>query len=681
MNNHGFFKRVVAFVMAGLAVNVFALQGWINRGTGSMNDSANWSGRVVPTIDQSSANSSWCFWYAKDSPTVMTLASDLVTDRMIIAGNTSDDKSGSDVTFALGAGKTLTFKGSTGIAIRIHGADDVKLKVTSGTFKVDSATADRNCVYFPSNEKNYTSNAAGSRNVFTVDGANSALVVPKFYLDNGADNALIVTNGASFTGDLELSTSRCLGNAFRVSGTGSRFAFSGTSGLFKAFDNQAATNGLVEVTGGAAVSGVQTLNIGGFRTCVRVSGAGTAVATTGARSTIGNTSGGMTSLEVSEGASFTFGGNDGRFWVGARTGSPSNTIHVTGAGTTFRAESSSNHIMANGSGGQAFIVEDGATSEVGGNFRLGAGNGDGNLLRVAGGATARFLNVYVGHGENGANAGNRLEVRGAGTKLSLTGELVAGYLAATTGNKIDIRDGAAVMVQSVTLGRQGDDNMMTVSGDSVVSNTATITDFKIGSASSRNRLRADGGRLLWNGNMYTGRFGDSSTGTNAVEILGGGHISVESGKDFFLFGAENTLVVSNGLLTAREVHLPYFNNSDASPMVRLCGTNPVIRASGKLQIRRNATVLLAPEGEGYLEPPLQSNGALDIITSTRIVCDFSSLAMKDGGSCVIARGNPLTVNDDVLDTIGQSLPYGYYARVRNNELVLSRSDGVRIIFR
>ena len=131
-----------------LVADAHALQGWICKGTGSMNSTANWSAKVVPTTDQSSSNSAWCFWWAKDFPTVMTLDSDLITDRLIVAGNSSDDKSGSDATFTLGTGRTLTFKGTTGIALRVHGADDVKFRIASGAVNVDSATSDNNCIWF-----------------------------------------------------------------------------------------------------------------------------------------------------------------------------------------------------------------------------------------------------------------------------------------------------------------------------------------------------------------------------------------------------------------------------------------------------------------------------------------------------------------------------------------------------
>ena len=62
---------LAAAVVSLLVADAYALQGWICKGTGSMNSIANWSAKVVPTTDQSSSNSAWCFWWAKDFPTVM----------------------------------------------------------------------------------------------------------------------------------------------------------------------------------------------------------------------------------------------------------------------------------------------------------------------------------------------------------------------------------------------------------------------------------------------------------------------------------------------------------------------------------------------------------------------------------------------------------------------------------
>ena len=93
MNASRGFARILVCAMLGIAGgNASALQGWINKGAGSMNDTANWSARVLPLTTQSSANSAWCFWYAHTNPTTMTLSEDLVTDRMVIDA----DKSGAE---------------------------------------------------------------------------------------------------------------------------------------------------------------------------------------------------------------------------------------------------------------------------------------------------------------------------------------------------------------------------------------------------------------------------------------------------------------------------------------------------------------------------------------------------------------------------------------------------------
>ena len=685
--------------------NVFALQGWLLKGTGSMNNTANWSAKVVPTTDQTSANSAWCFWYAHTDPTTLTLDSDLVTDRVVI----DQDKSGADVTFDFGTDRTLMFKGTTGIGIRIHRANDVKFRLTSGTIRVDSDTADNNVLYFPSGTNNDTTQKPGARNLFLIDSPSSKLYVPTFDLTYGEDNSLVVTNGGYLSSDLVFAHANSARNRVILSGTGTTFANQNASGTVTAGDHSGAADNVFEVTDGATISNFKTLKIGGLRTTFAVRGANTALKTTGSRSTFGCSAGGGNRLEITDGASFTLGGSDGRFWMGTTGSTPSNVVWVSGVGSKFIAESTSNHVIANGSGsdGNRVVIRDGATAQIAGSTRIGGGTGNGNVVRVESGAKATFGNVYPGHGENGANSGNAFEIVGTGTEVETTGEVRLGLYAASTGNRMTVGDGATLKVdgdvtigdggggnaavvsggalfwpqKGVVVGRGSSGNVLTVRGG-VVSNLTADADFKIGSGASGNALVVDGGAVKWHWNFYTGNNSATSPGGNAIAVVNGGTIDVES--TFYLFGPDNALAVTNGILSANKIQLPHTNDGDASPTIVLAGTNCAIRSATTLQIRRGAKILFAPTGKGYVAPALQADDLqlIDGATPAKVAFDLSGLDIEPGESIVLAEGGTqLQVQHNVLASAKAAVPKGYSVRVSGNQLLLRKNGGFCLLFK
>lgn len=698
-------KLMMAAAMTLVVGNVFALQGWLPKGTGSMNNTANWSAKVVPTTDQTAGNSAWCFWYAHTDPTTLTLDSDLVTDRVVI----DQDKSGADVTFDLGAERTLTFKGSTGIGIRVMRANDVKFRLTSGTIRVDSDTADNNVLYFPANIANDTTKKVGYGNFFLIDGPSSKLYVPTFDLTYGEDNSLVVTNGSYLSTDLVFAHDNSARNRVILSGTGTTFANQNASGTVTAGDHSGAADNVFEVADGADISNFKTLKIGGLRTTFAVRGANTALKTAGSRSTFGCSVGGGNRLEITDGASFTLGGSDGRFWMGTTGSSPSNVVWVSGVGSKFVAESTSNHVIANGSGsdGNRVIIRDGATAQIAGSTRIGGGTGNGNVVRVESGAQATFGNVYPGHGENGANSGNAFEIVGSGTEVETTGEVRLGVYAASTDNRMTVGDGATLKVSGdVTIGDNGGGNKANVSGGAlfwpqkgvvvgrgssgnaltvrggVVSNLTSNSDFKIGSASSGNALVVDGGAVKWHWNFYTGNNSATSPGGNAIAVVNGGTIDVES--TFYLFGPDNVLSLTNGTLSANKIQLPHTNDGDVSPTIVLAGTNCAIRSATTLQIRRGAKILFAPTGKGYVAPALQANDLqlIDGANPAKVAFDLSGLDIEPGESIVLAEGvTQLQVQPNVLASAKAAVPQGYSVRVSGNQFLLRRKTGIFIVVR
>lgn len=694
---------VVSVVLA--TGNVFALQGWLPKGVGSMNSTANWSARVLPTTEQSSGNSAWCFWYAHTNPTTLTLDSDLTTDRVVI----DQDKSGADVTFDLGAARTLTFKGTTGIGIRVHRANDVKLRLTSGTIRVDSATADNNVLYFPSVTNNDATQKPGARNQFLIDGAVSKLYVPTFDLTYGEDNSLVVTNGGYLSTDLVFAHANSARNRIVMSGSGTVFANQNASGTVTAGDHSGAADNVFEVTDGADILNFKTLKIGGLRTTFAVRGANTSLKTTGSRSTFGCSAGGANRLEVTDGATFTLGGSDGRFWMGTTANTPSNVVWVSGAGSKFIAESASNHVIANGSGsdGHRIVVRDCATAQIAGSTRIGGGTGNGNVVRIESGAKATFGNVYPGHGENGANSGNAFEIIGSGTEVETTGEVRLGVFAASTDNRLTVGDGATLKVngdvtigdngggnkadvsdgalfwpqKGIIVGRGSSGNVLTVRGG-VVSNLTSNSDFKIGSASSGNALVVDGGAVKWHWNFYTGNNSAASPGENAIAVVNGGAIDVES--TFYLFGPDNALSLTNGTLSANKIQLPYTNDGDVSPTIVLSGTNCAIRSATTLQVRRGARIIFAPTGKGYVAPALKADDLqlIDGPNPAKVAFDLSGLDMMLGESIVLAEGaTQLQIQPNVLASAKTAVPQGYAIRVEGNQLLLRRKGGSCVIIK
>lgn len=695
-------KLMVALVVL-TAGNVFALQGWLPKGSGSMNSIANWSAKVLPTTDQTSGNSAWCFWYAHTDPTTLTLDSDLVTDRVVI----DQDKSGADATFNLGAARTLTFKGTTGIGIRVHRANDVKLRLTSGTIRIDSASADNNVLYFPSGANNDTTQKPGSRNLFLVDGTASKLYVPTFDLTYGSDNSLVVTNGGYLSTDLVFAHINSARNRVVLSGSGTVFANQNANGTVTAGDHSGAADNVFEVVDGADILNFKTLKIGGLRTTFAVRGANTSLKTTGSRSTFGCSAGGADRLEVTDGATFTLGGSDGRFWMGTTDNTPSNVVWVSGVGSKFIAESTSNHVIANGSGsdGHRIVVRDYATAQIAGSLRIGGGMGNGNVVRIESGAKATFGNVYPGHGENGANRGNVFEVVGSGTEVETTGEVRLGVFAASTDNRMTVGDGATLKVngdvtigdngggnkanvsdgallcpqKGIVVGRGSSGNVLTVRGG-VVSNLTSNSDFKIGSAASGNALIVNGGAVKWRWNFYTGNNSATSPGANTIAVINGGTIDVES--TVYLFGPDNVLSLTNGTLSANKIQLPYTNDGDVSPTIVLSGTNCAIRSSTTLQFRRGARILFAPTGKGYVAPALKADDLqlIDGANPAKIAFDLSGLGMKSGESIVLAEGDTrLQIQPNVLASAKAAVPQGYAIYIEGNRLFLRKKGGFCII--
>ncbi|QHI69182.1 hypothetical protein [Tichowtungia aerotolerans] len=148
-------------------------------------------------------------------------------------------------------------------------------------------------------------------------------------------------------------------------------------------------------------------------------------------------------LRVESGAEMTVASSAA---IGQLTGSESNSLVVTGSGSTLSAVS---HLyIGYGAGeGQSGTVSDSGNIILGDSLFLGNISGS-NTLRVESGASVTVSNrAYIG--QNASAAGNTLVVTGSGSVLSTVSHLYVGNSAAS-GQSVTISDGGQLTVGGTT---------------------------------------------------------------------------------------------------------------------------------------------------------------------------------------------------------------------------------------
>lgn len=389
-------------------------------------------------------------------------------------------------------------------------------------------------------------------------------------------------------------------------------------------------------------------------------------------------------LEITDGAQLTLKDSEknssGRLWFG--TGGCSNVVLVAGAGSVFTCESSGT--------------------------LLGQKNTEGNVLEVRDGATFNVNGLQIGREGTATTPakGNVLRVVDEGVYKDDSGSLIVGYgddkkagCEYSCSNRLEVATGGSVSIKQylyICYGSNSWDNVVDVSdGDVDVKGTVR---FCFNGRSGFMSVR-DGGKVSVGNAFQYGQEPGTIASNCVMEVLSGSEVAVHS--EFIVSGQNNRLVVSNGTIctastTARGIQLTSGRTAgrDKDFSLVIAGTNPVIRAGSELSgaepalsIRGDAVVdFIVPDG-GYIEAPLQAPvGKLGIMKDTSGNVPALRFHVEDCGRdhirCVIAEGESLAIDQDVLAAARAALPSNCRLSVTGNQMTLRVNPyGSRIVVR
>ena len=548
-----------------------------------------------------------------------SLGADIAIARMVA------NVPGADVTFDLGAARTLTFAGTDG-----QRAFRATEKGNGATFRISSGTVRQ--VYDPASYT-YTDGGANAiwqisseathdfTNIFT--GANTSLESYRLVHGYGTNNWLVVRDGASVHADLHFGNGTGFGNVILIDSATLRLASASnnitTTGSDLGFfcvgiNSKSSGDTLILANGGRLLdkdgNDVSKWLVGYSSPNVRLAfrGNGTTHTTSGMLKLGVGAKGSNACVEVSDGACLTLGGtSNGRFWLGCENGADGTQLSVSGTGTRLVCESTGNYMVGQDTDGNVFSVADGATATLAGIVRLGSHAGKTrNVVSVTGGASLSVRNnVFAGY-ETNANY-NVVVVAGDGSSLAVSGMLSVGR-----------------------------DQFPSYGNGLVVSNGASVTAAAL--------------------SLY---------GTNSVLCVDDATVSVSG-----------------------EMHLPAGGGPNGFPCIRIAGRNARVSADATLRIRRNAELFFDVPAGGYAAAPLASAGRVEIIGNSTMSFDVEKFYQGGGGDCVLVEttgaDTELYVEAGTLAAIQASLPSGCTIRVRDRkQLVLHvpKCAGMAIIFR
>ncbi len=619
-----------------------------------------------------------------------TLSSNLVTGRLVI-----DSRANPTTVFDLGEGHTMTLIGlSSSHALAATGPGSggtVQLK--SGTILLPATYSGVTTYpYLSLPRASQASDSYGHDLTFIVGGGatEAKLDLQAVNLKWGTNNWLVVTNngvvvvpsaGTKLATDGHVTATR---NGIRVTDGGVYSnAQAGVVLPFELFGLAGSTGNVFEVTNGGRLEGWERFDLkvsAGNLLAFRGASTHQVFNVTNANSTCA-VRGTGTRLEVTDGAVLDILSGEfkrGRIWLGLDKNQCSNVLYVAGAGSRFTCEGTDGCLIGQSqSEGNRVEVCDGA-EVVMPNTHIGQGGSPtnpakGNVVRVTtGGTFTDSLTLQVGYGAenpltNGTVCSNRLEVASGGTVNATT--LQIGQATNSWGNVVDVADGTVNVNNNLIFGKWGYDNRMKVH---------------------------DGGKVTVGGTFKWGLNESGVASNNVMEVLSGGEVVA---KEFIAYGTNHTLVVSNGTIrttnaVAHGIQLPWYNNDrDWDFTLEIAGTNPVLRAEGTpssayvFAIRRGAKVIFRVPRDGYVETPLQApNGRLGIFDDGSgnipdLRFDVSACGMHPVRT-VIASGNPLQVNNAVMNKMRANLPENCKLKVADNKLTLTVNEfGTQIIIR
>lgn len=346
----------------------------------------------------------------------------------------------------------------------------------------------------------------------------------------------------------------------------------------------------------------------------------------------------------------------GTVFLGFTASSGQNVLSVDGAGSRLTVSNSVTVGLAGD--GNAFLVEDGATAEIGGNLRIGqnsgaennraAVSGTGSVLEVSG-------NILVGN----FGSGSSLTVSDAGA-VDVLGNLTAGVEAGSGNNRISVlTNGTLEVAEVLTVGLNGNGNSAVVRGTNAVltvqsnavigaggsANTLTVSDqglMEVGSdlmagsgKGSNNTITVSGSNTFL---QVTGgvRLGDGSSG-NRMAVTNQAHASAAE----LYVGAgpavsNNTVVVTGtGSLfrVAGDIHLGATNAAGNTVDVRNGGT-----------LFMGGTVIAGSGSNNVIA--VNSGGTLNV-TDWNFTTEITGLVFNAGAT--LGVGGTLTATNSVVD--------------------------------
>ncbi|MBI3879036.1 MAG: hypothetical protein HY301_03115 [Verrucomicrobia bacterium] len=356
------------------------------------------------------------------------------------------------------------------------------------------------------------------------------------------------------------------------------------------------------------------------------------------------TNGSFTLLTLTNGALLT---NTLEGQIGLNAGANSNTILVSGVGTSWM-------LGTNAAGVGLYVGNGGAF----------------NALTISDGGNVTSRGGRVG---NTASAGTNLVViTGGGSLWSNWGELVIGYAGA--GNRVVVSNGGSVLTfeNRVGVAAAANDNSILVTGSA--SSFTTVSYFNLGEGSSGNNLLVNDGATF--GTVNNSVLG-SAVGANSNSAVVSDASSFWKTGNLFLIGnlgSFNSVMVSNGatVSNASVTALGYLAGANSNLAMVTGGNSRWISAdvftignrgsANLLSVNRGASVV---SGSGQIGAVAGANQNSAVVTGAGSTWSNSGiLTIGNGGSF-----NQLLVSNGGAVVAGGAINLGSAATGTNNSVV------------
>ncbi len=423
--------------------------------------------------------------------------------------------------------------------------------------------------------------------------------------NNGSGNQLTITNNGKVVaiGDMVIGGTGH-GNSTLVTGTGAVVqadgflyvgSFFGTSNHLMVADG-GRVNGFVMILGENVTGSTNNL--------LTVTGNGSVVSNT-ASLHVGRTAPGNR-LVVSNGGVVV---NNTLGLIGQFAGANSNTVLVTGNGSTWRSGST---LVVGGSGqGNQLVVADGgevssAALELG-NTTGGYGN---SMVVTNGGRYVGTGNIILGESVIPSASNNLLKVTGTGSMLTNAGGVVVGRGSAN--NQMIVDAGGQVLtiggVSRIGHEAAADSNLVVVTDSgSVWSNTSTIV---VGGSGEGNQLLITNGGAVYAGAITAGE----TSGNNSILVQDGGLLetaftlsvptasSISNRQGIYQFSTDSPSITGGGLVSITNGVIAYRAVDSANILNAQVGN---ITFAGENTFRLNSASNVLAASQNYT---FESNG-------------------------------------------------------------------------